>query len=135
MGTQEVEFDGDLWFFTRGDSEKVSDVERDSHVNVSYASPNNQCYISISGTAHLTRDEQKKKELWNPIYKAWFPDGLDDPELALLKISVEQAEYWESPSSVVVRLVGFAKAVVTGNSESLGKNEKIDLPKAAGVGG
>lgn len=127
MGTQQVEFDGDLWFFTKGNSAKVHDVQHDQHVNVSYASPGDQRYVSVSGMAQMVHDKAKAKELWNPLLKAWFPDGLEDPELALLKVSVEQAEYWESPSGTVVRLVGFVQAVTTGKSENLGHNEKINL--------
>jgi general stress protein 26 len=127
MSTQQVEFDGDLWFFTRASSHKVDEVERDQHVNVSYAKPEDQRYVSVSGRAQLVRDKAKIKELWNPILKAWFPDGLEDPDLALLKINVEQAEYWDSPSSTMAHIVGFVKAIATGQSYEPGENEKLDL--------
>jgi len=127
MATQEVEDDGDLWFFTYGSAHKVDEIEHNHHVNVSYADPNNQKYVSVSGTAQLVRDRQKIAELWNPLFKAWFPQGLDEPDLALLKVSVEQAEYWDSPSSKVVRLVGFLKAVVTGQPiGNPGDHKKIE---------
>ena len=64
------------------------------------------------------------------MLKAWFPKGLDDPELALLKVTVEKAEYWDSPSSAVVHLVGLAKALVTGKHYRPGENEKIELQSA-----
>jgi general stress protein 26 len=131
MATQEVEFDGDLWFFTNAKAPKVNEVQHDQHVNLSYAQPDKQKYVSVSGTAQLVRDRQKIEELWNPLFKAWFPQGLDDPDLALLKVSVNKAEYWDSPSSQVVRLLGFAKAVVTGKSSgNLGEHEKIEAPFA-----
>lgn len=127
MGTQQVEFDGDLWFFTYADAAKVNEVQQDHHVNVSYAAPDDQRYVSVSGTANLVRDQQKMKELWNPIYKAWFPKGLDDPNIALLKVNVEQAEYWDSPSGFVVQTIGFVKAIATGERAEIGDNKKIDL--------
>jgi len=127
MMTQRVEFDGDLWFFTRASAPKVGEIEHDRHVNVSYSSPERQHYVSMSGRARLVRDRAKIEELWNPAYKAWFPEGLDDPELALLKVSVEQAEYWDSPTSTAVHLVGFAKAALTGESYQPGENEKVNL--------
>ncbi len=127
MATQKVEFDGDLYFFTKAGAPKVDEVERDRHVCVSYAAPEEQCYVSMSGTALLMRDRQKMEELWSPVLKAWFPGGLADPELALLKISVTQAEYWEGPSSTVVYLVGLAKAFVVGETYRPGENEKLDL--------
>lgn len=129
MATQEFEFDGDLWFFTAAHAPKVDEVQHNQHVNVSYAEPKDQKYVSVSGTAQLVRDRAKIEELWNPLFKAWFPQGLDDPELALLKVSVEKAEYWDSPSSKVVRLVGFAKALLTGKQiGNPGDNAKIEAP-------
>ena len=94
---------------------------------MSYADTDGQRYVSVSGTAQLVRDRAKVEELWNPIFNAWFPDGLDDPDLALLKVTVEQAEYWDSPSSKVVQLYGFVKAVATGKrlSDEIGDNEKL----------
>lgn len=127
MATQQFEFDGNLWFFTNVNAPKVDEVQQNQHVNVSYAEPKDQKYVSVSGTAQLVRDRQKMEELWNPLYKAWFPQGLDDPSLALLKVSVDKAEYWDSPSAPVVRLVGFVKAVVTGEPISnLGEHKKIE---------
>ncbi len=129
MGTQQVEFDGDLWFFTSASSGKASEVKRVSNVNVSYSAPDHNRYVSISGRGQLIHDKAKMKELWNPIYKAWFPDGLDDPDLTLLKVTVEQAEYWDSPSGKVVQLIGFVKAIATGQQSQMGENEKITLKK------
>jgi len=127
MATQKFEFDGDLWFFTRASSPKVDEIEQEHRVNVSYAAPDKQRYVSVSGRARLVRDKSKIKELWSPVLKAWFPKGLDDPDLALLKVSVEQAEYWDSPSSTVAHLVGFVKAVATGTTYQPGENEKLNL--------
>lgn len=127
MATQEFEFDGDLWFFTSADATKVNEVQHEHHVNVSYAEPKDQKYVSVSGTAQLIRDKSKIEELWNPLFKAWFPDGLNDPQLSLLKVSVDKAEYWDSPSSKVVRLLGFAKALATGQQiGNPGDNAKIE---------
>jgi general stress protein 26 len=65
------------------------------------------------------------EELWNPILKAWFPKGLDDPNIILLKVSVEAAEYWDSTSSTIVQVAGFIKALVTGARADGGENEKV----------
>jgi general stress protein 26 len=110
MATQKVEFDGLLWFFTRASSHKVQEIERDHHVNVAYSAPDKQRYVSVSGMARLVKDRPKMEELWNTVYKAWFHDGLDDADLALLKVSVEHAEYWDSPSSFTAQVIKFAKA-------------------------
>lgn len=132
MATQKVEFDGDLWFFTYASSAKVHEVQHEHAVNVSFANPDDQVYVSTSGTAKLVRDRSKMEQLWNPILKTWFPKGLDDPEIALLKVRVEQAEYWDSPSSAVVLLAGFVKSQITGQPPKPGDNEKIDLERSRG---
>jgi general stress protein 26 len=131
MATQQTEFDGDLWFFTGVSSHKVHDIENNPQVNVAFSNPQDQSYVSIKGRAYLVRDQQKAKDLWNPFYRTWFPDGLDDPDLALLKIETEGAEYWDSPSSAVVHLFGLAKALATGQRPQPGDNEKLDLGNQA----
>jgi general stress protein 26 len=127
MATQQAGFDGTLWFFTRADSPKVEEIDHEHRVNVSYADAHKQQYVSVSGTARLVRDPAKNKELWNPAYKAWFPGGLDDPTLALLRVDVDKAEYWDTPSSAVVHIVGFVKAAVTGQSYKPGEHAKVTV--------
>src|SRR5438552_2565870 len=80
MATQEAPFDGELWFLTGQRSHKVQEIDRDHHVSLSYADPGDNCYVSVTGTARLVKDRKKAEELWNPLYKAWFPKGLDDPD-------------------------------------------------------
>jgi general stress protein 26 len=132
MQTQEFEFDGELWFFTSTETHKTEEIEKDRRVNVSYASPESNSYVSVSGTADIVKDHAKIEELWTPIHKAWFPKGIEDPNLVLLKVTVEQAEYWDAPSGTIVQLFGFIKALVTGESAnhqdgSLGEHEKVNL--------
>ena len=128
---KEVEFDGDLWFFTYASSHKVGEVMIDHQVGVSFSDPNSQRYVSLSGTANLVRDRQKIEELWQPQLKAWFPKGTDEPDIALLKVSVHKAEYWDSPSSPVAHLVGLVKSSVTGKPSPVGENEKLNLDENA----
>ena len=127
MSTQKFEFDGDLWFFTNDKTHKVEELERDDRVCVAYSKPDENVYLSVSGRAEVVKDRAKIEELWNPLLKAWFPEGLDDPSICLLKIPVEQAEYWDAPSSRIVRLFQIAKALATGQEADYGENKKIDL--------
>ena len=130
MATQGAEFDGTLWFFTQASSHKVDEIDREQNVNVSYADEGDNRYVSVSGRARLVRDRAKIDELWSPILKAWFPKGKDDPEVALLRVDVEKAEYWDAPSSTIVKMVGFAKAMVTGQPYAPGENRKINDVRA-----
>jgi general stress protein 26 len=133
MASQRTKFDGQLWFFTHQSSHKVDQVRRDWHVNVAYADPDDQTYVSVSGTAKLVTDKSKIKELWNPAYKAWFPSGVDDPDVALLRVDVDSAEYWDAPSSTMAHLYGMAKATVTGKPANVGDNRKVRIGRAGGT--
>ena len=123
MLTMNVEFDGDLYFFTKASAHKVDEVEHDHHVCVSYVAPEDQRYVSMSGLARVLRDRAKMEELWVPELISWFPDGLKDPELALLRISVTQAEYWEGSFGTLVKLKG-TKAMTAGVAFGETENEK-----------
>jgi general stress protein 26 len=127
MWTHDRDFDGELWFFTHEHSPKVDEVERDHHVSLSYSDPTRDRYVSVSGVARLVRDKEKARELWNPTLKAWFPQGLDDPELALLGVTVTKAEFWDTPNKRMVQLVGFVKGVLTGEPYRPGEHEKVTL--------
>src|SRR4029077_2061411 len=106
MSTQEMDENGDLWFFTSDDSRKISELGSDNRINAAYSSPDDNTYVSVFGTAEVIRDRAKIEELWSPVHKVWFPEGKDDPHLCLLKVSVEEAEYWDAPSSKFVQLAG-----------------------------
>jgi general stress protein 26 len=123
----DIDPDGDIWFFTSASSHKVSEINKLPKVNVSFADPDNQRYISVSGTAQLVRDRAKIDELWRPEFKIWFPEGKDDPEVALLRVSLEKAEYWDSPSSTIGYALSFVSSLVTGKEPDLGENKKIEL--------
>jgi general stress protein 26 len=127
MWTQEAEFDGTLWFFTGKSGEKVAHLNANPRVNLGYAKTGDNTYVSVSGTAHLSFDREKMKELWNPFMKAWFEDGLDDPDLALLHVRVESAEYWDNPNSKLYTLISFVKASLTGETAYLGENEEVQV--------
>ncbi len=127
MSTQEMDESGDLWFFTSDETHKVDEIEKDNRVNVAYAKPDDNTYVSVSGSGSISKDRQKIEELWSPILKAWFPEGLDDPHLCLLKVSVEEAEYWDSPNSKIVQIYGFVKAMVTGEAAKGGEHGKVSL--------
>lgn len=123
----DIDPNGDLWFFTSASSHKVSEVEESPKVNVSFADPDNQRYVSVTGVAHTLRDRRKIDELWRPEFKMWFPKGKDDPEIALLKVSLEKGEYWDSPSSTIGYALSFVASLVTGKQPDFGENKKIDL--------
>ena len=127
MATQESEFDGTLWSFTAASSGKIIELDWNPPVNLSYAEPSATRYVSVSGDAEVVNDRAKMEELWSEMCKAWFPKGLDDPDLCLLKVEVNTAEYWESPSGKMVQVLGFLKALATGERADPSGHGEIDL--------
>lgn len=98
MVAQAGKFDGQLWFYSRFNSSKIDEIRAGSQVNLAYVDPDGRRYLSISGTAFIERDRNKIKALWSEIYRAWFPRGLDEPDLALLCVNVTEAEIWDAAS-------------------------------------
>jgi len=130
MATQQIDpGEGTIWFFTSSDSPKSDEILHKQQVNLAYASAEKQSYISVAGRAHLVRDSAKTRELWKPAAKIWFPQGVDDPNLALLRVDVTAAEYWDSPSNKMVQLYGLAKSLITGETgKAPGENAKLKIP-------
>ena len=125
---QDVEFDGDLWFFCDEDSNKVREIRSNPEVNVAFSNSQQSEWTSISGRAEVVHDRARAEELWNPMLEVWFEDGLDTPGLALLKVHADTAEYWESSSSRVVRLIGAVRAAATGDPDKFpATNKTVDL--------
>jgi general stress protein 26 len=117
----DVDEEGNLWFFTSSNSHKASEIERTPNVNVSFIDTKQQYYVSISGMA----------EIWKPVLKAWFPDGPDQADVALLKVNVRKAEYWDTPSSTIAQAISFVSAIVTGKQVEPGENKKLNLAQSA----
>lgn len=127
MTTQQTEFDGDLWFIGSKETEQVRCMDQNPMVNVSYSDPSKSNYVSIGGKAELVEDRAKLEELWSDMFKMYFPEGIDDPKIQLIKIDVYGAEYWESDGKLKAALK-MARAAVTGKMpEDLGKNDTVKL--------
>ena len=118
MATIKPGEDGSLYFLTDKDSAKIYEVKKDSQVNLSYSNPSDNVYASVSGTASAYRDEAKIAELYSEDMKAWFPKGKEDPSIMILKITIEKAEYWDSPSGLLSRAYGYVRSVVTGEGST-----------------
>jgi general stress protein 26 len=98
--------EGSLWFLTRVPSAKTADIADNQRVNLAYSSPKDERYVSISGAATIVQDGARVRDLWQREHKAWFAGGKNDPELAVLRVQVEQVEYWDAGSGRMVPLGG-----------------------------
>ena len=100
----EVEFDGDVWFFSADESRKVAEIEADPSVELCYSDPDRFLFISMSGTATIVRDIAKKRELWIEDLERWFEDGPDDEDVVLIKVSPNVVAYWNGEENNEVTL-------------------------------
>lgn len=127
LATLQTDFRGDLWFFTRADSGKVNDIVRNPRVNVCYASPDKGVYVSVVGSALVLRDRAKIDELWHPRALTFFPDGKDDPDLLLIKVQVDSAEYWRQAGGLVHQALQLMRAVTGEGPQDLGENRELHV--------
>ncbi len=127
MTTQEAEYDGTSWFLARSTSETVRNLQSRPSVNVSYSGSSS--WLSIAGTAAVVDDAAKKAELWNTMTEAWFPEGKDDPDVVVIRVSGESAEYWDSPGRAAT-VLSMVKARLTGNTPDSGDTGAVDLTTA-----
>ncbi|UKT65524.1 pyridoxamine 5'-phosphate oxidase family protein [Pedobacter mucosus] len=125
MGTAKIDDDGNVWFFTNEFSLKSKEISKDNNVLLAYSDPSKNTYLSVNGKAELVDDQIRKEAYWSIFIKAWFPKGVEDPNLILIKVTPEHAEYWDSSSSKAVVLFSILKAVVTGDTPDLGKHDTI----------
>ena len=126
MYNQDADEHGDLWFFTKINSPKTTELSRDNEVNLGYCDPSKQHYVSVSGKAEIVRDRARIDAMWSEPLRTWFPDGKDDPSIALIRVHPARGEYWDSPSSTVLHLYGYVKAAVTGESPKP-EQDKVNL--------
>lgn len=117
--------DGKLWFFMSRSSEAVLELTANPMVGVAFADPGKDTYVSLSSTARVVDNPTKAQELWSKINEAWFKGGVNDPDLALVEVSVVHGHYWDVKESKVTQLVLMAKAAITGDQPRLGESGEV----------
>jgi len=127
MGINKIDADGTMWFFTKASSYKVEEISESKKVSIAVANENSQNYLMIHGVATLVNNKSKMKDLWSSMMKAWFPLGLDDPDMILIKVIPHEVNYWDNSSSKMVVLFNMLKAIVTGKEYAEGEHGKINL--------
>lgn len=110
---------GVLWFFASRRGEPAIDITGESDVNVCYADPGKDAYVSVAGTARIVEDPARRRALWSTFAKAWFPGGVDDPDLILIAVTIRHAEYWDVKASHLVQAMQMVAAAATGRQVHL----------------
>jgi len=121
------DFHGELYMFTYGGSHKCFEIGKEHRVNLSFADPSHQKYASLSGTAEIVRNRDLMEQKWTPSLNAWFPKGLDEPDIALVRVQANAAEYWDAPSSLLSHTVDFIKGKITGVVGNAGTHKQVHL--------
>jgi general stress protein 26 len=115
-----------LWFFMSRSTDPVRDISFDPKVNVAFAHPGEDAYISVSGTAQVINDLAIKRQLWSKMTEAWFPKGVEDPDLALVRVEIDEAEYWKIKENKLMQMARMAKAAMTGKRPTnLGEHAQV----------
>jgi general stress protein 26 len=127
MATIEVEDDGTLWFYTDVRSIKVKEVHNQHTVHLTYAHPGKEAYLDVWGNAEVVNHRQQVVDKWSPIVKAWFPDGINDPNLGLLKVQPYEVYYWEAETGKMVQFFKMAASVVTGKRLAEGAEGSLNV--------
>ena len=129
MGVQgkAEEFNGVLWFFSDRESGKIEEIEADAEMSLLFQSDSDCAYMHLLGKASVTDDLGKKKELFTPLLKTWFPEGLNDPRMTLIRFEAERGDFWDSPGGMLQVLAAFTKSVVTGKPAQGGEMGDVRL--------
>jgi general stress protein 26 len=131
MTTIDREYDDSLWFFAKAESAVVEALASHPQVCLSYADSDDADFVSVAGPAAIVTDVSLKKELWNSMVQAWFPEGAESPSVVLVEVKPDHAEYWDSNSSKLVRLASMAKALTTGKPpRDMGEHRDVPLSHA-----
>ena len=112
MATQKVDDEGNVWFISSKDSEKNEHLASDSRVELLYAHGHDK-FLAVHGTATILFDKEKIKELWDPIAKIWFTEGVDDPRISVIKVSPSTGYYWDTKHGKMIEMIKMAAALVT----------------------
>ncbi|HYF21415.1 MAG TPA: pyridoxamine 5'-phosphate oxidase family protein [Ramlibacter sp.] len=118
---------GVLYFFVSKSTELGRRLQSDGNVNVSYSDPHKDCYVSITGHATISNDKDAIQRLFNPMAKAWFPGGPDDPDLELVEVHISHAEYWDVKESKPTQLFKMAAAAISGERPHMGEHKEVHI--------
>jgi general stress protein 26 len=127
MSVQKVCDQGNFWFLSASDSDKNHDIEMDQRVQLFFTNPSKYEFLSLYGTASITRDRGKIDELWTNIAKAWFPEGKDDPRVTVIKVTPEQGFYWDTKDGKLVSMIKILASAVSGKTLKEGVEGTISV--------
>jgi general stress protein 26 len=102
MHVQNVDDEGNIWFLSAKDSRKNQELAVDPSVRLYFQGSKHADFMQLNGTATISFDREKIKELWSPVAKIWFTEGVNDPRISVIKITPSQGYYWDTKHGMAV---------------------------------
>jgi general stress protein 26 len=115
MAAQEVDDEGNLWFFSDKHSDKNKEIEKDSAVQLFFSDPSKSAYLVLNGEAEIIMDYAIVEELWSPLVKTWFKEGKDDPNISIVKVTSRSAYYWDTEGNKMINFFKMIASIATGS--------------------
>jgi general stress protein 26 len=127
MSRQEVDEEGNIWFLFSSESDTHRNLEKNNKVSLLYAHVGDFNFLSVNGTAEISRDEARIDKYWNKMIEAWFEKGKEDPRIRVLKVTPGEAHYWDNKSNKLVTLMKVAASAISGQQLDIGREGKLNL--------
>jgi general stress protein 26 len=127
MSAQEVDDEGNIWFFSDINSDKNREVNQDNAVQLIFSHPGKSSYMIVNGEAEISTDRARIEELWSPAAKIWFEQGKDDPDISLIKVNTKSAYYWDTDGNKMINFFKFLASVATGSNLVTGVQGSIKV--------
>lgn len=112
---------------SRVSSDKNKDIQKDDDVQLFFSNKSNYEFLSIYGNAEIIKDVKKAKELWTPIARTWFNEGVDDPELTLICVRPKDIYYWDTKHNKVITLLSYLTGAIAGKQMNNGVESKLSV--------
>ena len=116
MNVRKVDDDGALWFLSASDSHKNQELDRTSEVVLLFQGSPHSDFLQLSGIASVSRDPEKIKELWEPVLKTWFTEGVNDPRITVIKVVPDQGHYWDNKHGNMVAGIKMMIGAISGKT-------------------
>lgn len=127
MSRQEVDEEGNLWYLFSSASETHQNLEKDKRVTVLFSHTGDYNFLSLNGTGEVLHDRERIDKYWNKFVEAWFEKGKEDPHIRILKVTVEDANYWDNKTNKLVTFFKLAASAVSGQKLDIGRTGKLDI--------
>ena len=127
MSVQKLDDDSNFWFLSASDSHKNAEIAADPKVQLLFQGSDYTDFLHIYGRASITKDKKVIKELWNPILKTWFTEGIDDPRITAIKVEPEGGYYWDTKHNMAIGMIKRAAGAIMGKTldDSIEGNIKV----------